>query len=168
MQITGTHINYYFVCHRKLWLFANGIHMEHTSELVDEGRLIHETSYPRRAERYREISMDGIKIDYYDPETSTVHEIKKTDKMELAHEWQVKYYLYVLWKNGIQEPKGLLEYPKLKERKDLELQEKDIEEINRIMQEVNQIINSEKAPAKNKKSICRKCSYHDFCWVDEV
>ncbi|HAB51963.1 MAG TPA: hypothetical protein DCE80_07315 [Ignavibacteriales bacterium] len=23
MLITGIHINYYFLCHRKLWLFAN-------------------------------------------------------------------------------------------------------------------------------------------------
>jgi len=34
MQITGTHFNYYLLCQRKLWLFANGINMEHTSDLV--------------------------------------------------------------------------------------------------------------------------------------
>ncbi|MDZ4711764.1 MAG: Dna2/Cas4 domain-containing protein, partial [bacterium] len=27
MQITGTHIAYLHICHRKLWLFANGISM---------------------------------------------------------------------------------------------------------------------------------------------
>ena len=31
MKITGTHFNYYQVCKRKLWLFASGIHFEHTS-----------------------------------------------------------------------------------------------------------------------------------------
>jgi CRISPR-associated exonuclease Cas4 len=44
MIITPTHINYYHVCHRKLWLFSHGKQMEHTSELVAEGKLIHETS----------------------------------------------------------------------------------------------------------------------------
>ncbi|HQO50424.1 MAG TPA: Dna2/Cas4 domain-containing protein, partial [Bacteroidales bacterium] len=44
MQITGTHFNYFQLCQRKLWLFHNGMQMEHTSELVDEGRLIHETT----------------------------------------------------------------------------------------------------------------------------
>ena len=34
MNITGTHFNYYQICHRKLWLFSNGIQMEHTSDLV--------------------------------------------------------------------------------------------------------------------------------------
>jgi len=47
-MITGTHISYYLVCHRKLWLFSHEIRMEHTSDLVSEGRLIHETSYPQR------------------------------------------------------------------------------------------------------------------------
>lgn len=27
MKITGTHFNYYQICHRKLWLFASGINM---------------------------------------------------------------------------------------------------------------------------------------------
>ncbi len=51
--ITGTHINYYFLCHRKLWLFANGINMEHNSDHVYEDKLIHETSHPQRSEKYR-------------------------------------------------------------------------------------------------------------------
>ncbi|MDD4227554.1 MAG: Dna2/Cas4 domain-containing protein, partial [Mariniphaga sp.] len=49
MHITGTHFNYYLICHRKLWLFANGINMESNSDLVYEGKLIHETSYSRRS-----------------------------------------------------------------------------------------------------------------------
>jgi len=167
MKITGTHINYYFICHRKLWLFANGIHMEQNSERVDEGRLIHQTAYPQRAEKYQEISLDGIKIDYYDPETHTVHEIKKTDKMENAHLWQVKYYLYILSQNEISNPKGVLEYPKMKQKKDLELLEEDISKIKQIKQHITQIIDSEIAPERNKKSICRNCSYYDFCWINE-
>ena len=34
MYFTATHINYYNICHRKLWLFSNGINMEHNSALV--------------------------------------------------------------------------------------------------------------------------------------
>ena len=65
MLISGTHFNYYQVCHRKLWLFANGINMEQNSDLVYAGKLIHEESYPQRSERYEEIEIDGIKVDYY-------------------------------------------------------------------------------------------------------
>ena len=55
MTITGTHFNYYLICHRKLWLFANGFQMEHTSDLVYEGSLIHETTYTHRPEKFKEI-----------------------------------------------------------------------------------------------------------------
>ena len=82
MTITGTHFNYYFVCPRKLWLFANGINMEHTSELVVEGKLIHEDSYPQRSGKYEEIEIDGIKVDFYDARSKVIHEIKKTDKID--------------------------------------------------------------------------------------
>ena len=95
-RITGTHISYYFLCQRKLWLFTNGIHMEHSSDLVYEGKLIHETAYPQRSEKYEEIEIDGIKIDYYDPKNRVIHEVKKSDKMEPAHEWQLKYYMMVM------------------------------------------------------------------------
>jgi CRISPR-associated exonuclease Cas4 len=44
-HITATHINYLQVCQRKLWLFSHAIVMEHTFDLVSEGKLIGETSY---------------------------------------------------------------------------------------------------------------------------
>ncbi|MCX8009875.1 MAG: CRISPR-associated protein Cas4, partial [Ignavibacteria bacterium] len=34
MSITGTHIQYFFVCHRKLWLFAHNIQLEQESDEV--------------------------------------------------------------------------------------------------------------------------------------
>ncbi|MBP8993607.1 MAG: CRISPR-associated protein Cas4, partial [Bacteroidales bacterium] len=111
MIMTGTHFNYYQVCKRKLWLFANGINMEDTSDLVYDGKLIHETSYPQRSERYEEVEIDGIKIDYYDARNKVIHEMKRSDKVEEAHIWQVKYYIYVLERNGMKDVSGLLEYP---------------------------------------------------------
>ena len=111
MNITGTYFNYFLICHRKLWLFANGFTMESTSDLVYEGRLLHETSYPRRSDRFQEIEIDGIKIDYYDARRKIVHEVKKSDKHEIAHEWQLKYYLYVLEQNGIDGVTGYLNIP---------------------------------------------------------
>ena len=78
--MTGTHFNYYHVCHRKLWLFANGINMEHTSDLVYEGKLLHEETYPQRPERYEELEIEGCKIDFYDARNKIVHEIKNRTK----------------------------------------------------------------------------------------
>lgn len=129
MQIIGTHFNYYQVCKRKLWLFANGINMEQTSDLVYDGKLIHETSYPQRSGRYEELELDGIKIDYYDARNKVIHEIKRSDRVEPAHEWQVKYYIYVLERNGVKGVSGLLEYPTLRQTTKVELTDADRQNI---------------------------------------
>lgn len=167
MQITGTHINYYFICHRKLWLFANGIQMENNSELVSEGKLLEQNAYLQRSDKYQELELDGIKIDYYDPSNNIVHEIKHSNKMEQAHEWQVKYYLYRMDRQGIKEAKGLLEYPKLKKRKEVFLKESDIQEIEKLTDHIRQILNPECIPERIKKGLCKNCAYFDFCWVEE-
>lgn len=168
MFITGTHFNYYLICHRKLWLFANGINMETTSDLVYEGRVLHETSYPRRAEKYQEIELDGIKIDYYDPRNKVVHEIKKSDKHEEAHEWQVKYYLYVLEQHGVKGATGLLEYPKLHKTDEVLLTTPDREAIREMIANIEKIVHQEHCPGRLPKSRCKNCSYFDFCYAEEV
>lgn len=167
MQITGTHFNYYQVCKRELWLFANGINMEHTSDLVYEGKLIHEESYPQRSERYEEIEIDGIKVDYYDAKRKVIHEIKKSDKVEKAHEWQLKYYLYVFERNGIDNVSGILEYPKLRKTSEIILSDVDREMIHEMESKIEEIINAEGCPPLEKKGICRNCSYFDFCYSGE-
>ena len=167
MQITGTHFNYYQVCKRKLWLFANGINMEQTSDLVYDGKLIHETSYPQRSGRYEEVELDGIKIDYYDARNKVIHEIKRSDKVEPAHEWQVKYYIYVLERNGVKGVSGLLEYPMLRQTTKVELTDADRQNIAEMEKEITEIIRSDDCPPVLHSKICKSCSYYDFCYVKE-
>ncbi len=167
MQITGTHFNYYQVCRRKLWLFANGINMEQNSDLVYAGKLIHEDSYPQRSERYEEIELDGVKVDYYDAKQKIIHEIKKSDKVETAHEWQLKYYLYVFERNGIEGVSGILEYPKLRKTSEVWLSDADRQIIVEMELKIMEIVNNDVCPPLEKKNICRNCSYYDFCYSGE-
>ncbi len=167
MSITGTHFNYYLICHRKLWLFANGITMESTSDLVYEGKLLHEASYPRRSEKYQEIAIDGIKLDYYDAKNKVVHEIKKSDKHEDAHVWQVKYYLFVLEQNGVLGATGILEYPRLHKTEEVFLTSPDREDIAEMVLKIETIIQQDNCPERLPKSRCKNCSYFDFCWSGE-
>lgn len=167
MQITGTHFNYFQVCHRKLWLFANGINMEQNSDLVYAGKLILEESYPQRPERYEEIEIDGVKVDFYDAKRKVIHEIKKSDKVEQAHEWQLKYYLYVFERNGIDDVSGILEYPKLRKTAEVFLSDVDREMICNFELKIREIIGNETCPPLEKKGICRNCSYFDFCYAGE-
>ena len=87
MTITGTHFNYYQLCLRKLWLFANGINMEQESDLVYEGKLVHESSYPQRTSKYEEVEIDGVKVDYYDAKNILVlrNAFEKTRKKMKAN-----------------------------------------------------------------------------------
>lgn len=168
MTPTGTHFNYYQICHRKLWLFANGINMEHTSDTVYDGKLIHQGSYPQRPERYEEIAIEGIKVDYFDAKRRVIHEIKRSDKVEKAHEWQVKYYIYVFERNGIEGCTGLLEYPTMRQTLPVELTDSDRQEIQRMEQDIVSIIESENCPPMVKKRLCKSCSYYDFCYATET
>ncbi|WP_461630040.1 CRISPR-associated protein Cas4 [Labilibaculum euxinus] len=167
MHITGTHFNYYMVCHRKLWLFANNIQMEHSSDLVYEGKLIHENSYQQRSSKYEEIAIDGIKIDYYDAKSKVVHEIKKSSKLLESHAWQVKYYIYVLELNGIEGVTGILEYPKERKTEEVFLSIPDKERIVELLEEIDKIIHSDKCPETINQPKCKKCSYYDFCYSSE-
>lgn len=167
MTITGTHFNYNQICKRKLWLFGNGITFEHTSDLVYEGKLIHEDSYPQRSEKYEEVELCGIKVDFYDTKNKVIHEIKKSNKIEKAHEWQLKYYIYVFERNGIEGVLGVLEYPLLRKKDDVVLSDVDREMIGEMIVKIENIISEENCPQIEKKSICKNCSYYEFCFTNE-
>ena len=141
--------------------------MEHTSDLVYEGKMLHETSYPQRPERYEELEIDGCKIDFYDAKNKIVHEIKKSAKIEEAHEWQVKYYIYVLERNGIEGVSGILEYPALRQTNKVELNETDRKYIQDIEQKITLLVNSDDCPLVVNGKICKSCSYYEFCYVGE-
>ena len=168
MRNSGTFINYYFVCHRELWLFANGINMEQESDLVYEGKVVHESSYPQRTSKYEEVEIDGVKVDYYDAKNNVIHEIKKSNKVEKAHEWQLKYYMYIFEQHGISGVKGILEYPLLRKTQEVILTDIDREEILNISEEITNVISQETCPPIAKKGICKHCSYFDFCYINEL
>ncbi len=167
MYITGTHFNYYQLCHRKVWLFANNIQMEQTSQLVHEGNLIHQNTYQQRNPKYEEVDIDGIKIDYYDTKNKVIHEIKKSDKKEEAHKWQLKYYIYILKKHGITGVTGILEYPKIRKTTKVALSDADILTIEKQLIDIKNLVESNICPASIPEKMCANCSYYDFCYAGE-
>lgn len=167
MHVTGTHFNYYQVCKRKLWLFANGINMEHTSDLVYDGKLIHESTYPQRSEKYEELAIEGIKIDFYDVRNKVIHEIKRSNKVERAHEWQVKYYIYVLESNGIEGVTAILEYPTMRHTAEVIFTDADRDYIKKTESDIIELIKSEQCPDTINAKICKSCSYYEFCYVND-
>lgn len=167
MLINATHINLYHVCKRELWLHYNGIRMEYNSELVADGKLIGETSYGDRSEKYTELQLGNVKIDFYDARNKVVHEVKRSDKVEHAHLAQVKYYLYRLLLAGVEDATGILEYPTLRQREQVLLTNDDISEIIKWEKEIETICMNEVCPSVINAKICKSCSYQDFCYIQE-
>ncbi|MBA9075713.1 CRISPR-associated protein Cas4 [Rufibacter quisquiliarum] len=167
MPVNATLINLYHICHRELWLHAKGIRMEHTSDTVYEGKLIGNTSYQQRPEKYTELEIGGSKIDFYDARNKVVHEVKKSDKAERAHLAQVKYYLWLLEENGVEGATGILEYPKLRQTEQVVLTDKDRSDIMDWLTDIDLILARKECPGLLNKPICQRCSYFDFCYSAE-
>ena len=157
---TGTEVGYYFICHKKLWWFAHGVHMEHEHDRVHLGRLVHEDAYARRK---KELDIDGkIVLDWR--EDGCIHEVKLTDKMEDAHEMQLLYYLYYLKLKGVEGLSGQIDYPKLRQTKTVELTAEKRLRLEQTLKDMRRIVALKRAPEVEWMRICRSCSYAELCW----
>jgi CRISPR-associated exonuclease Cas4 len=136
--------------------------MEQNSDAVTLGRFISETTYKRQE---HEIQIDDIVLDFYDEKTKIIHEVKKSDKMEELHLWQVKYYISVLEEKGIAGVTGEIDYPKLREKIKVELTDADRSKLKEIKTNAEKIIALPVPPAVINKSFCKQCSYFDLCYV---
>lgn len=157
---TGTEVGYYFICHKKLWWFAHGVQMEHESDRVKMGKLVHEDSYARKK---HELNIDDkIVLDWR--EDGVIHEVKLTASMEEAHEMQLAYYLYYLKCKGVENLTGQIDYPKLRETKTVELTPELESKLQTALVQMQTIIEAGQPPTVQFMNICRACSYAELCW----
>jgi CRISPR-associated exonuclease Cas4 len=87
--------------------------------------------------------------------------------VEVAHEWQVKYYIYVLERNGIEGATGILEYPVLRHKTAVNFNDADRDKIKSVEAEIEAITSSEDCPQKTICKLCKSCSYYEFCYINE-
>lgn len=161
-EITGVMIYYYEVCKRKLWYFYHEIQMEQGNENVEIGKILDEETYKRDK---KHINIDNVvNIDFIRSK-GILHEVKKSKKIEEASILQVKYYLYFLYKKGVTNIKGKIDYPLLKQSVDIELEGDDIKNIENILQDIKEIVIKDTPPQLNKKGICKSCAYYDLCFI---
>lgn len=163
-NISGEQINYYFICKTKLWLFSHKIEMEHSSDLVYLGKVLDETTYKR--DKHNFIIDNKIQIDFIrSNDIIELHEVKSSPNMDVAHKFQLLYYMYYLNKvKNIENIVGYLNYPKLRKKEKIILNNKIIQKLEYILEDIIKIINSE-IPKPKKSKICRKCAYFEFCFI---
>ena len=136
--------------------------MEQTSELVALGQLLHELSY---GEEKKGIEIGSAKFDFIRRgDKIIINEVKKSDKIEEAHIWQLLYYLFILKKRGVK-AEGLIRYPKLRKIEKVKLTEEKEEKIKQILKEIRKITNYPIPPRPINKPYCKSCSYYELCFA---
>ncbi|MBD3204204.1 Dna2/Cas4 domain-containing protein [Candidatus Woesearchaeota archaeon] len=152
---TATHINYYFTCKRKLWLFNKNINCEHDSDLVKVGKFYHK-KYEKDS-----INIDNIKIDKL--RNGKVFELKKKKTAPEAAKFQVLYYLYVLKNHGII-TSGIIKYKENNRLQKVELTKDKQKELKEVIKKINLLCGKKKPPGLKRNRFCKRCSYFDFCF----
>ena len=159
-QITGTMYAYSYLCWRKLWFFAKDIVMEQENENVIIGKLIDQESY-RREKKHLYLD-DIVCIDIV--KDNVICEIKKSSSQREMAIQQLKYYLYLLNKKGI-EVKGELLVPKENHKEMIVLNENDILEIDKQLERIKRICNEVTPPEIINNKICKKFAYFELCYI---
>ena len=161
-MVTGTFINYYFVCKTKLWLHANRINLEDNSEDVRIGKVLQEIS----EEKVNEVSLENIKVDKITKDY--IIEVKKIDSDLEAAKWQLLFYLYKLKQKGIVK-KGRLEVfeknRQNKKRFEVVLDSKSEEKLVKVLQGLQTLITAPTPPAPKYEKKCKKCAYFAYCFI---
>lgn len=161
-NITGIMVYYYFVCERKLWYFTNEINMEQENELVSIGKILDETTYTKEK---KHIMIDNtINIDFIN-DGAVLYEVKKTKAIEEAGIWQVKYYMYYLEQRGINNIEAKIDFPLLRETKEIVLEQEDRKMLDNVLINIENIIKKDFPPGVIDSRICKKCAYYDLCYV---
>ncbi len=164
---TGTQVNYYPICHRKLWLFSHDVEMEREHENVQIGKLVGEQTYSREQ---KEIAIDErVVLDWMETKTNpdgslTLHEVKKSKAVESAHRLQMLYYLFYLKTKGVA-ARGQIDYPLLKKTEPIELTPTAEAELMAALDDIRRIVASAAVPPRlTNKRFCEKCAYFELCW----
>lgn len=160
--ITGIMMYYYFVCTRKLWYFSHEIQMEQENELVQIGKIIDDTTF-KKEDKHIEID-SVINIDFI-KSSKILHEVKKSKAIEDASIKQLKYYLFYLKERGVTGVKGVINYPLLKQKIEVELSEEDEIILGEDLNDIKRIMKEPYPPLLERKKICNKCAYYDLCFA---
>lgn len=154
-----------------------GIWMEQESDTVALGRLLDESSYTRDDKQLQieAEAPDGThligKIDRMKIKQGVLHETKKSRSCEDAHIWQVRFYLWLLYRNGVKcadgSPfTGQLDYPLLKRTEEVTLSPDHIIALEQTVRSVCSLAQEESPPpVLTTRTFCRKCSFEELCYA---
>ena len=160
--VTGTHIWYYYICKREVWLISHQITPDQENDNIALGKYFDQESY-QREKKSLEVESNRIDIFHREDGKLVVGEVKKSSKYSESAKMQLAYYLLKLSENGI-EAKGELKFPKEKVSLEVNLDESLKKELMMAVEEIQSIMESKTPPLPTKIRFCNNCGYVEFCW----
>jgi CRISPR-associated exonuclease Cas4 len=162
LRVTGTLVAYHALCHRKAWLFANGIRPENQNALVQIGSSLHQHSFQRKV-REVQLADEGV-IDFLHIRKNEIHEVKKSSSKAAIDRIQAGFYLLWLNRRGIPITRAILRYPL--EKKTLTVDWEPVLElqVKAHIDAVSALAKQEQPPKAVRISACYKCAYKELCF----
>lgn len=162
LRTNGIKVNYWAICHRKVWLYAKGVRLEPLSDRVALGRLLHERAYPDLPRR--EVLIDDlIKVDLLEHHQKIL-ELKLSRKLIEAARLQVAYYLLYLRWLGVGELTGELRFPKERRKEEVRLTPELEKQVMEALHDIQRIESMPSPPQVTFMPTCRVCAYCELCW----
>ncbi|MCF6094010.1 CRISPR-associated protein Cas4 [Microaerobacter geothermalis] len=164
MEVTGTHIWYYYICHREVWMIVHQLAPDQEDDNIEIGRFLSEHTYQRNK---KEVVIGNIKVDRIrkEGEQLIIGEVKKSSRYKQSARFQLLYYLDTLRNMGIQ-AKGELLFPEEKKKEILEWTAQDKEELDKAIGDIQRIARLPVPPSPKKISFCSNCAYREYCWAE--
>jgi CRISPR-associated exonuclease Cas4 len=161
-DIRGVHVKYLYHCPRQLWLFGRGFRPESSSERVQFGQAVEDTSYSRKAP----VDLGAARLDFVDGQ-HWVHEVKSSSRITKADIAQVRHYCLRLQHTGIDVRGGILHYPKVRRTHRLDYSDAEAALAYADIIAALDILIQSKSPPRLDRLACHGCSYFDYCWSSD-
>ena len=159
-DIGGIHIKYLHHCPRQLWLYGRGFRPEQTSDRVQLGEAVHDTSY----DRARPVDLGAARLDFIDGK-NWVHEVKSSAGPTEADEAQVIHYCLRLKEVGVDACGGILHYPKTRRTHRVNFTRQEEDRARADIAAALAVLTASQSPPRLGRTNCRGCSYLDYCWA---
>lgn len=165
MKITGTMINYYLLCKRKLWLSYNRINMESSNEDVRIGKVLHNLKFTNNVNSH--IKLDNI-VEIDKITDNFIIEFKKSDSDINSAKYQILYYLYILKQKGLYRS-GIVQFNTVKKQKQRQIEfiltSENEQKIINIIQQIELLCSESIPPLLINNNKCKKCAYYEYCYI---
>ena len=155
-HINGSLLKNYAHCKRQAYLYYLGINFR--NELIKKGEALHEIN------KSQDMVFDNIKVDII--KEGNLIELKKTSSNFKGTKLQILYYLKYFKDRGVI-LQGIIKDMTTKKTYEVSLTNKNEAFLLNTIKEINNLIKQKEIPERlPKRSMCKGCSFYNYCWIE--